>query len=158
MTKTPEDIELKLSSDGMTPEREKEIRAECRLYCSESGHNWPKELLAEIDRLREDIQGLHAELLGQEHRLGTLYDIAMHERDQLSEKLQASELVRENTYKDLLELDRENGIALIALNGFEGLVDALEDSYDDSTIIRCEVTAWDIRRLKEALAKIRGDK
>jgi hypothetical protein len=38
-----------------------------------------------------------------------------------------------------------------AANRFAGLMDAVHPSYDDSVIIRCEVTAGDIRALMAAV-------
>jgi len=39
---------------------------------------------------------------------------------------------------------------------FAGLLNSLEDHYDDSVVIRCEVTAGDLRALEDTLVRIKG--
>lgn len=63
----------------LTPEREAQIR-EYKDQCS-TAHNMKQELLAEIDRLREENLGLNTSLIGQEHRLGSRVETMIQSRD-----------------------------------------------------------------------------
>lgn len=68
-----------LKESKYTPEYLKEIREKDwrtnRIYV--------EGLLNEIDRLREEISGLYADLLGQEHRLGSQIEILEKENEEL---------------------------------------------------------------------------
>jgi hypothetical protein len=113
----------------MTPEKEKEIRELAKIDSFNGRIN--RELLAEIDRLREENR---------------FFEETYHE---------ATEIYKRQGLRDSLEYGAQ--LERVVLR-FSGLLEAYDQSYNDDVIIRCEVSAGDMRSLKEALSKIRGEK